>query len=241
IRAAGGDAILSFGGAAGVDIAGVCNTPQALATAFEAAIDYYHFTHVDFDIEGNNPYVASSVARRTQALVLVQQHYAALHEPLVISYTLPVLPQGMPLAVLGVVQSAVRAHLKLAIVNVMAMDFGDSNAPHPQGMMGAYAIQAAQSTAAQLKRIGFPLGTNPYASIGVTPDLGVNDNVDEIFELSDASKLVQWGRANGIGRLTYWAEQRDKECPGGVKNYSSDTCSSIVQAPFAFTKIFVTL
>lgn len=241
IRAAGGDAILSFGGAAGTDIADVCTTPATLASAYEAAIDYYKFTHVDFDIEGNNPYDSASIARRTQALVMVQRHYVAKGAPLVISYTLPVLPSGLPPHVRGVVKSAVLAHLTLAIVNVMTMDYGDSSYPNPQGKMGTYAIAAAVATVNQLKSIGFPLGKNPYGSIGVTPDIGVNDVPDEIFELSDASQLVQWGRNHGIGRLSFWAQQRDQECNGGVKHTSYDTCSSILQAKYAFAKIFVTL
>jgi hypothetical protein len=243
IRNAGGDAILSFGGAAGTDLADVCPDATSLASAYEEAIGYYHFTHVDFDIEGNNPYDAASIARRSQALEIVQRHAIATGHPIVLSYTLPVLPAGLPGHVLGVVQSAVKAGIKLAIVNVMTMDFGNGAAPHPQGRMGTYAIDAAVQTVKQLKTIGFPFGSNPYASIGITPMIGVNDVSDEIFEPSDAAKLVKWAAENGVGRLSFWAQQRDKECPHGDASprSASDTCSGIVQAPYAFGKLFATL
>ena len=241
IRAAGGDGILSFGGAAGTDIAMACASAASLAAAIERAVDYYHLTHVDFDIEGNAPYDAPSVARRSEALKVVEEHYGTLGHPLSVSYTLPVLPVGMPGHVLGVVKSAVHAGVKLSVVNVMTMDFGDQAAPNPQGNMGKYSIEAAQHAAAQLKTIGFPLGQNPYASIGVIPMIGVNDVSSEIFELTDASQLVAWGKQNGIGRLSFWAQQRDKVCPGGPNPNASDTCSGIVQAPYAFGKIFATL
>ncbi|HVA32597.1 MAG TPA: chitinase [Candidatus Baltobacteraceae bacterium] len=241
IRALGGDGILSFGGAAGTDLADVCLDAQSLANAIEAAIDAYQFTAVDYDIEGNQPYDAASVALRSQALALVEQHYAGLGTTIALSYTLPVLPTGLPPQVLGVVKSALNAGVHLSIVNVMTMDYGNGAAPHPKGRMGAYAIRAAQATLAQLKAIGFPLGSNGYASIGITPMIGQNDTRSEIFEPSDARKLVSWARSNGVGRLSFWAAQRDKACPGGVKRQASDTCSGIKQKPFAFGKIFTRL
>jgi hypothetical protein len=238
IRALGGDGILSFGGAAGTDLADVCPDASSLAAAIEAAIDAYSVTHVDYDIEGNEPYDAASMALRSQALALVQQHYAAAGTQIVLSYTLPVLPSGLPSHVLDVVKSALAAGVKLSIVNVMAMDYGDGAAPNPQGRMGAYAIQAARSTLKQLQGIGFPLGANGYASIGVTPMIGQNDTRSEVFEPSDAHRLVTWARKNGIGRLSFWAAQRDKACRGGVNRNASDTCSGILQKPLAFGKIF---
>jgi hypothetical protein len=236
IRARGGDGILSFGGAAGKELALICSDATSLAAAYEADIDAYRVSHVDFDIEGAAVDDLASVERRSQALAAVQAHYAALGTPISISYTLPVLPNGLPGDVENVVKSALRAGVRIAVVNVMTMDFGDS-APHPQGRMGDYAIEAAQSTARQLRKIGFPLGSNPYASIGVTPMIGINDTVTERFEPSDAQTLLAWAQRNGLGRIAFWAAQRDKQCPGGVKTSPSDTCSGILQTPGQFSKM----
>jgi hypothetical protein len=238
IRARGGDAILSFGGAGHLELAQVCPDAASLAAAYEADLDYYHVTHLDIDIEGPAIYDAASVERRSQALLLLRAHYDALGKPIVISYTLPVLPAGMPTDTLAVVRSAVKASLKIDLVNLMTMDFGDANAPNPQGQMGKYAIAAVKSGAEQLKKIGFPLGTNPYASIGATPMIGLNDTHTEIFEPSDAQTLLAWAQTSGLGRIAFWASQRDKQCKGGVKKYASDTCSSILQTPGEFSKIF---
>lgn len=49
----------------------------------------------------------------------------------------------------------------------MSMDYGDAAAPNPEGRMGAYAIQSAQSTYAQALSAGI---TNPR--IGVIPMVG---------------------------------------------------------------------
>ncbi|HTA38247.1 MAG TPA: chitinase, partial [Candidatus Acidoferrales bacterium] len=210
----------------------------SLEKAYEADIDYYKVTHVDFDIEGPAIDDTASVDRRSQALVALKAHYAKLGKPVTLSYTLPVLPIGMPDDVLNVVKSALAAGLKIDIVNEMTMDFGDYYAPKPQGKMGAYSIKSMQSAANQLKKIGFAFGANPYASLGVTPMIGVNDNKDEIFEPSDAQTLYAWAKKVGIGRISFWAAQRDKECKGGVKKSASDICSSIIQTPGQFSKIF---
>jgi Glycosyl hydrolases family 18 len=238
IRKVGGDGIVSFGGAGGTELADVCTGPASLAAAYEAIVDAYRVTHIDFDIEGNNPYDTASFDRRSQALALLEAHYKAVGTTMTVSYTLPILPKGMPDHVVDVLKSALRFHTGVDIVNVMTMDFGDANAPNPQGHMGTYSIEAVQNAARQLKRIGWPLGANPYASIGVTPMIGVNDTAGEIFEPSDAQALLAWAKSNGIGRIAFWAAQRDKQCKGGTNPHASDTCSGILQKPGQFQKIF---
>ena len=235
LRALGGDGIVSFGGENGVELAQACSSPAAAAAAYEAIVDAYRFTHVDFDIEGGAVADPVSVARRSQALALVQQHYAALGTPLTISYTLPVLPSGLTADGLNVVRSAAGAGVNLALVNLMAMDYGDWAAPSPAGRMGAYAIQSAQSTHAQLAAI-YPAksAAQLYAMLGLTPMIGVNDASDEIFGLNDAAQVLAWARQAGLGRLAFWSATRDIACAGGAKSYAASNCSSVVQAPGAF-------
>jgi hypothetical protein len=236
IRRLGGDGILSFGGAAGLDLASACPDAASLAKAIETVVDHYRFKAIDFDIEGDQPANTTAVARRSQALKLVQDHYGALGKTLAISYTLPVMPWGFPQDELNVVKSAMQNGVHLGAINIMTMDYG----PSYQSSMGAYAISAATHTLAQLRQLNFPLGGNPYAVIGVTPMIGVNDQQGELFQPADASKLVAWAKKYHAGRLSFWASQRDKQCPGGAKNYASDTCSGILQQPNAFGKIFAT-
>ena len=42
------------------------------------------------------------------------------------------------------------AGLTVNVVKAMSMDFGDSAAPNPSGKMGAWVIQSAQATQAQI-------------------------------------------------------------------------------------------
>src|SRR5579872_5976448 len=53
LRTIGGDVIPSFGGAAGTELAIACTTVSSLQEQYQRVINAYHFTHLDFDIEGN--------------------------------------------------------------------------------------------------------------------------------------------------------------------------------------------
>jgi hypothetical protein len=238
LRTLGGDVIGSFGGEAGQELAQTCANVSQLEGAYQSVVDYYGLTQIDFDIEGAAVSQASSIAERSQAMAALQKTEAAKGVQLGISLTLPVLPQGLPSAELNVVQSAVNAGVSISVVNVMAMDYGDGPAPNPSGLMGTYAIDAAQATASQLATI-FPKASTAQlrSMVGVTPMLGQNDASDEIFTVADASRLAAWAKSQGIGRLAAWSTARDVECPGGA-DQTSDVCSGVVQAPWAFAVAF---
>src|SRR5262249_9611236 len=149
--AAGGDVIVSFGGAAGQELAQVITNVTQLTAAYQTLVTDYNLTHLDFDIEGAAVADHASIDRRSQALAALQQAAAAAGHPLDISFTLPVLPTGLTSDGLYVLQSALRYGVQIGCVNVMTMDYGDSAAPQPQGHMGDYAIQAANSLFSQLQ------------------------------------------------------------------------------------------
>jgi len=75
-----------------------------------------------------------------------------------------------------------------------------------------------------------------WSKVAVTPMIGVNDQRDEIFTLSDAQQLVSFAASKHLAWLSMWSAGRDQECSGGAQPSAEPTCSSIVQAPFAFTK-----
>ncbi len=52
LRARSGDALVSFGGANGVELAQACTSAQSLAAQYQAVITRYRLTRIDFDIEG---------------------------------------------------------------------------------------------------------------------------------------------------------------------------------------------
>lgn len=80
-----------------------------------------------------------------------------------------------------------------------------------------------------------------WATIGVTPMIGVNDTVPEVFTLQDAQDLLAFARQNGLGRLAMWSANRDQSCPDGPGGAAQPTCSGVDQQPFDFTNIFKTI
>ena len=182
----------------------------------------------------------ASIDRRSQAIASLQATAAAAGKTLDVSFTLPVLPSGLTSDGLYVLQSALKYGVKISTVNVMAMDYGDSAAPSPSGQMGTYAIDAAQSTFAQLGTLyGTTLSTSQlWGMVGVTPMIGVNDQSDEVFGFSDARQLVAFAEQMGLGEIAMWSLSRDQEDPHGVLSYAEDNSSSLVQTPFEFSDIF---
>ncbi len=239
LRARGGDALVSFGGANGVELAQACTSAESLAAQYQAVITRYRLTRIDFDIEGGAIGDAASIIRRGQAIAILQRTARAGGRQLAVSFTLPVLPSGLTAGGVALVRSTVKAGAKLTLINGMAMDYGDSAAPKPSGRMGYYAIKVAASLRSQLQRI-FPAlsAAKLWARIGVTPMIGVNDTPSELFTTADARQLVAFARSKHLGLLAFWSLGRDRQCPGGANPYAQPSCSSIAQSPFAFARAF---
>lgn len=240
VRELGGDVMVSFGGAANQELAEVITDPTALKAAYRKVIDTYKLTNLDFDIEGAAQTNREAIDRRSQVLKELQEEYAADGKTLSIRLTLPVLPTGLTDNGLYVVGSALRYGVDLKGVNLMAMDYGDSAAPNPQGKMGDYAIQAATSTFNQLKGLYGPEKSDAqvWSLVGVTPMIGMNDVQSEIFDQQEARELYQFAQQRKLGLLAFWSLHRDRQNPNGAINYVEITSSSISQSPFEFSRIF---
>jgi hypothetical protein len=239
LRAAGGNAIISFGGAANQELALTCTGVDALAGQYQAVIDQYGIRDLDFDVEGAAQGDQASLDRRSKALAAVQAAGRAAGRPVHVSLTLPVMPTGLTADGLNVIRSAIANGLDVGAVNVMAMDYFDPSLGY-SGLMGDYAIQAAQSTHDQLAALYPGRGdASLWAMVGVTPMIGVNDDSNEIFTVADATKLATFAQSKGLGRLAMWSANRDAPCPGPTL-WASNTCSGVAQSQWAFSRAFET-
>ncbi|MFD4025715.1 cellulose binding domain-containing protein [Streptomyces sp. NPDC058576] len=230
LRGKGGDVRVSFGGAAGAELALNCSSADDLAAAYGKVVDAYDLTKVDFDIEGAALPDAAANTRRSQAIAQLQKKYPDLD----VAFTLPVMPEGLTQPGVDLLADAEKNGVRVDAVNIMAMDYG----PAYSDDMGTYAIQAATATQAQIKGVLGLSDAAAWQAVAVTPMIGVNDVVTEIFTVEDAGQLVKFAQEKGIGRLAMWSGTRDKACPGGPKPEADATCSSIDQEPLAFTKAF---
>lgn len=240
LRSLGGDVAISFGGAAGRELAEVITDVTKLTAAYRSVIQAYGLTHLDFDVEGAATADKASVDRRNQAIAALQAEAAAAGKELHVRYTLPVLPTGLTPDGMYVLQSAKRYGVAVGVVNGMAMDYGDSAAPNPQGKMGDYAIQVGQSLFNQITEVwGTGLtAAQRWAMVGLTPMIGMNDVQTEIFDQQEAREVKAWATAQGIGLLSFWSLNRDRQHPNGRLNYVDLHSSSLVQTPFEFALIF---
>jgi hypothetical protein len=230
LRAIGGDVRISFGGEAGSELALTCTSVSQLEAAYQQVISAYGVNKIDFDIEGAALASTAANTRRDQAIAALQ----AQDKGLQVSFTLPVLPSGLTSDGVAVLSGAAAAGVRLAAVNVMAMDYGDGAAPNPAGQMGSYAIDAATATDAQ---VASTLGISDdaaWSKIAVTPMIGVNDTSDEIFTVANAQQLAAFAASKHLAWLSMWSAARDTECPGGAASFAQPTCSSIAAAPDAF-------
>jgi hypothetical protein len=235
LRASGGNVILSFGGANGVELGQSCGTVASLQAQYQAVITRYNLTHVDFDIEGAAIADSASVDRRNQALAGLQAAARAQNRPLFVSYTLPVLPSGLTWQGVNLLQNAVANGVQVDRVNIMAMDYGAIANPNT---MGQNAIDAANALLAQMRPV-FPGKTDAQLRLmtGVTPMIGLNDVTPEVFTLNDAQLLYNFAVQNNLGGLAMWSVHRDKSCPNGGAYVGVD-CSGIAQQPWAFSNLF---
>jgi hypothetical protein len=230
LRAIGGDVRISFGGEDGSELALTCTSASQLEAAYQQVISAYDVNKVDFDIEGAAIANTAANNRRDQALAALQARDKALQ----VSFTLPVLPSGLTSQGVAVLTGAVRTGVRISAVNVMAMDYGNGVAPHPDGQMGTYAIDAATAVDAQVARVLKISDHAAWPKIAVTPMIGVNDITNEIFTVANARQLTAFAASKHLAWLSMWSAGRDHECPGGAQNSMTPTCSSIVQTPDAF-------
>jgi cellulose binding protein with CBM2 domain len=234
LRAIGGDVRISFGGEDGSELAQTCTSESQLQAAYQQVISAYDVNKIDFDIEGAAVDDTAANALRDQALVALQKANPGLQ----VSFTLPVLPSGLPSDEDAVLTGAVQAGVNISAVDVMAMDFGDGAAPNPSGQMGAFAIDAATATDAQVASAMGISDTAAWSKVAVTPMIGVNDTSDEIFTVANAQQLVAFAQSKHLAWLSMWSAGRDQECAGGAAGFAEPTCSSIAQTPDAFMDAF---
>ena len=228
IRSRGGDVIVSFGGEGGKDLALVETNPIVLQAKYQSVIDHYQFTWLDFDIEGKALSNSEANQRRNTALAGLQ----AKNPGLIISYTLPVDPDGISDDTQQLLADAVKQGVRVHSADLMVMFFGNKfiGKGKSEGQLG---IDSSIKAYEQLQKI------DPAIQVGLCPCLGKNGSRDEFFTEDDARTLKDWADTHKwICSLSFWSINRDAGNKPG--NHPSNTNSEIIQKPWAFTGIFKT-
>lgn len=233
IRQRGGDVIMSFGGEAGKELANVIEDPLQLEAAYQKVIDQYEFTWLDFDIEGNNLNQGRlDSERRNTALAGLQKKNPGL----IVSYTLPVDPNGLSNASQLLLGDAVKKGVKIHSVNLMVMFFGKEfvNKGKSEGRLG---VDSAHAAYAQLQKI------DPAIRVGLCPCLGPNGSREEVFTLDDAKILKTFAdKTPWVCSLHYWSINDDAARPRNHHPAAGTNSVPVFNSPppWAFAKIFQT-
>jgi chitinase len=196
LQAAGGNVIISFGGAEGGEPAQTCTNVSSLTAEYANVVNTYGVTRLDFDIEGGTLSDTASTTRRDQALAALQRQNPAVQ----VDFTLGVGPGGLPTGAgseYALLQDAKNQGVTVNMVNIMTMDFYDG-----QPVLSD-AESAARNTASQLAGLYGISTSAAYARMGLTPIAGTNDD-GAVFSQSNASSLESFAASNGVQELAFW-------------------------------------
>lgn len=223
---------VSFGGASGKELATTCSSATKLAAAYGAALDAAGSTQADFDIEGDTLADSASVARRSEAIALLQKERPDLE----VSFTLPVMPSGLDSDSLALLASANKYDVQVATVDIMTMNYGESY----DGDMGDYAVTSAKATHTQLKKVFGLSDAGAWGGMALTSMIGVNDVDGETFSLSDAKDVRAFAEEEGIAWVSMWSTFRDQQCASGSSgdDDAATNCSGVSQSSGAFGEAF---
>ena len=196
LQAAGGNVIISFGGADGGELAETCTSVTSLTAAYQNVVNTYGVTRLDFDIEGGTLSNTAATTRRDQALAALQRQDPAVQ----VDFTLGVGPGGLPTgngSEYALLQDAKTQGVNVSVVNIMTMDFYDG-----QPVIND-ALSAAQATAGQLASLYGISTAAAYAKMGLTPIAGTNDD-GAVFSQANAQTLESFAASNGVQELSFW-------------------------------------
>jgi chitinase len=229
VRAAGVALRVSFGGAAGSELAETCSSTSALETAYASVLNRYQASGADFDLEGQTLADHAAMARRGAAIAALERR---LGRPVSVSLTLPATPDGLSEDGLDALRTIRAAGARVNVVNLLAMDYGTPQAP---GRMGRDAVLAAEAGHRQLARLRS--GFAGWNSLGLTVMAGVNDSDGEVLTLTEAERVAQFASGHGLGLSSIWSLARDNPCEGSL-TVAQPTCSGVHEPPYAFSRAF---
>ncbi len=266
LEAKGGTVTISIGGASGIDPA-VYAAAHGLSAArlqaeYQSVINQYGVDHLDFDIE-NTATVDNFAANHLRDLAIAGLERK--NPDLKISFTLAVTPKGLQTLPngqatnaandaaaaaagigndIGVLKQAITDHVRIDTVNIMAMDYYDGNpkeaAPKGTGVNAMYtnAVTAARAAETQLTQLGIASVTK----VGITPMIGQNDDVREVFTLVDAQRLEAFAAStNWVAGLGEWALTRDNASTTLQLGAADATYSGVVQSAYQFAHTFAAI
>ncbi|PRY46893.1 ricin-type beta-trefoil lectin domain protein [Umezawaea tangerina] len=221
IRAAGGDVVVSFGGANGNKLESSCGSAAELAAAYQKVINAYGLKAIDIDLEAaayDNPAVQQ---RTVDALKVVKANNAGIAVYVTIGTNISGPDSGL-------IRRAASSGLGITAWTIMPFDFGGNGQN-----MGTLTRQAAEGLKNAVKSAYGYSDDQAYRNTGISSMNGITD-VGETVTVADFRTILAYAQEKHIARLTFWSSNRDRPCPGAYPN--DDTCSGVSQQAWEFTR-----
>jgi len=223
IRAAGGDIVPSFGGWSGNKLGPNCESPEALAGAYQEVIDAYGLSAIDIDIENTDEFENETVQDRILgALKIVKANNPGIQTIVTFGTT----TTGPNFYGNRLIDQAAALDAGIDIFTIMPFDFGSSN-------IETDTIAAATGLKDKLVSTFGWSDAEAYSHVGISGMNGLSDQ-QEMTSVDTWTAIRDWSSSNGLGRLAFWAVNRDRPCAGGGVQ---STCSGIDQPEWEFTRI----
>lgn len=238
----GGSVAVSFGGLENSELAVKCTDSTKLLAAYQSVVDRYNINTIDLDLEQSGLTTPGAAARRATAIAQLQSERRKEGKALAVWVTLPVSPQGLTEDGTNEVAALLAAHVDLAGVNVMTMDYGNSLTDGQTMLTGSESAltQTERQLGILYQRAGIHLNDKDlWAKIGATPMIGQNDTQGEIFTLDYAKSFNAFARQHGVGRMSMWSANRDVTCGSNYVDLSvvSDSCSGVNEGGQTFASL----
>ncbi len=227
VRAAGGDVSVSFGGANGTKLGQVCGTAPATAAAEQAVISKYSLRAIDLDLEEPEYENTTAIDNEIGAAQILQRNNPGLY----ISVTTAGTATGTGFFGQNVLNTAKGLGFTPDNFSIMPFDGGFSGASSQIAALDAFHTLLVNT-------LGWDSAT-AFAHEGFS---GMNGRTDsaEFFSQTDFQSVLSYAETNHLGRFTFWALNRDRQCAPPDDNGSlSGTCSSVPQADWDFTRFDV--
>ena len=232
VRAKGGDVSVSFGGYNGTELGATCGGSSSLAAAYQSVINRYNLSRIDLDYEGDD--LDANMSVRFGAIKILQNNAKAAGKTLHVSLTVPMTTVGFPGSGIDELNQAKAAGVSFDIVNIMAFDYGLTNASDQVTSVE----MVAQDAENQLKQVYGWSDATAWGHLGLQIMNGHTDQPSELFTQSTFTSLLGYARSKHVGWFSYWSLNRDRACdPSVPHNWADGSCSSVSQNPYDFSKI----
>ncbi len=239
LRQRGGSVAVSFGGQANQELALTCRTTASLLRAYRTVVNRYAISTIDLDLEGAALTDAPAAHRRALAVAQLQQERRRAGKALAVWVTLPVAPTGLTADGTTAVAQLLAAHVDLAGVNVMTMDYGGSLAPGQTMLTGSEAALVATHRQLAIlydRRHEHLSDGTLWTKLGATPMIGQNDIAGEVFSLAAARSFNRFARQHHLARMSMWSANRDASCGANYVDVRivSVACSGVDESSGTF-------